>query len=153
MQPAWPHYCARPTTWTPVVTAVWGGSHHVFAHTPLQPGYHCSPQPLMSPLINYNWLGQNDEDFINGINYAHINTFHKKGYWFKIGIKFLWPILAKIELIHHQPTMTQLSGVYTSSGVLERMAGGLWGGLAMTHELLTTLFLWTHHRTHHEIFN
>ena len=33
------------------------------------------------------------------ISYAHINTFYKKGYWFKIWMEFLRPLLAKIELI------------------------------------------------------
>ena len=45
------------------------------------------------------------------INYAHINNFHKKGYWFKIWMQFLRPLLAKIELICQQPAMPQLSGV------------------------------------------
>ena len=31
------------------------------------------------------------------INYAHINAFQKKEYWFKIRMEFLRPILAKIE--------------------------------------------------------
>ena len=43
-------------------------------------------------------------------------------------MEFLWPILAKIELICQQ---TQVSGVNPSSGVPERMTGGWWGGLAM----------------------
>ena len=45
------------------------------------------------------------------ISYAHIDTFHKKGYSFKIWMEFLWPLLAKIELICQQPAMPQLSGV------------------------------------------
>ena len=45
------------------------------------------------------------------INYAHINTFHKKGYRFKIWMEFLRPLLAKIELICQQLAMPQLSGV------------------------------------------
>ena len=45
------------------------------------------------------------------INYAHINTFHKKGYWFKIWMEFLRPLLAKVELICQQLAMPQLSGV------------------------------------------
>ena len=45
------------------------------------------------------------------ISYAHINTFHKKGYWFKICMEFLRPLLGKIELICQQPAMPQLSGV------------------------------------------
>ena len=45
------------------------------------------------------------------INYAHINIFHKKGYWFKIWMEFLRPLLAKIELVCQQLAMPQLSGV------------------------------------------
>ena len=45
------------------------------------------------------------------INYAHIDTFDTKGYWFKIWMEFSWPLLAKIELICQQPAMPQLSGV------------------------------------------
>ena len=45
------------------------------------------------------------------INYAHIDTFHKKGYWFKILMEFLQPLLAKIELICQQLAMPHLSGV------------------------------------------
>ena len=48
------------------------------------------------------------------INYAQINTFHKKGYWFKICMGFVRPLLAKIEL------MPQLSGV-------EGVASQPWG--------------------------
>ena len=44
------------------------------------------------------------------INYARIDIFHK-GYRFKIRMEFLWPILAKIELICQQPDMPQPSGV------------------------------------------
>ena len=54
------------------------------------------------------------------INYAHINIFRKKGYWFKIWIEFLWPLLAKIELICQQLAMPQLSGV-------EGVASQPWG--------------------------
>ena len=43
-------------------------------------------------------------------------------------MEFLWPILAKMELICQQ---TQVSGVNPSSGVPERMTGGWWDGLAM----------------------
>ena len=50
-----------------------------------------------------------------------IHIFHQKGYWFKIQMEFLWPILAKIELICQQP---QMSGAHPSSGVPERMTGG-----------------------------
>ena len=45
------------------------------------------------------------------INYAHIDIFHKKGYWFKVWIELLRPLLARIELICQQPTMPQLRGV------------------------------------------
>ena len=45
------------------------------------------------------------------INYDQINTFHKKGYWFKIWMEFLRSLLAKIELICQQLAMPQLSGV------------------------------------------
>ena len=45
------------------------------------------------------------------MNYVLIDIFHRKGYWFKIPMEFLRPILAKIELICQQPTMPQLSGV------------------------------------------
>ena len=62
------------------------------------------------------------------INYDRINIFHQKGYWFKIRMEFLWPILANIELICQQP---QVSGANPSSGVSERMTRGWWGGLAM----------------------
>ena len=69
------------------------------------------------------------------ISYAHINTFHKKGYWFKIWMEILRPLLAKIELICQQPAMPQLrvgsKGYPDSPGVQDRMAGGSWGGLAM----------------------
>ena len=54
------------------------------------------------------------------INYAHINIFHKKGYWFKIRMEFLRPLLAKIELICQQLIMPQLSGV-------EGVASQPWG--------------------------
>ena len=54
------------------------------------------------------------------INYAHINTFHQKGYWFKIWMEFLRPLLAKIELIRQQLAMPQLSGV-------EGVASQPWG--------------------------
>ena len=45
------------------------------------------------------------------INYAHIDIFHKEGYWFKNWMEFLQPLLAKIELICQQLAMPQLSGV------------------------------------------
>ena len=45
------------------------------------------------------------------INYAHINIFRKRGYWFKIRMEFLRPLLAKVELICQQPAMPRLSGV------------------------------------------
>ena len=48
-------------------------------------------------------------------------------------MEFLWPILAKIELICQQ---TQVSGANPSSGVPERMAGGWWGGLAMCYRYI-----------------
>ena len=54
------------------------------------------------------------------INYAHINMFHKKGYWFKIWMEFLRPPMAKIELICQQLAMPQLSGV-------EGVASQPWG--------------------------
>ena len=66
--------------------------------------------------------------FIKLINYDLIDIFNQKGYWFKIRIEFLWPILAKIELICQQP---QVSGAHPSSEVPQRMTGGLWGGLAV----------------------
>ena len=44
------------------------------------------------------------------INYARIDIFHKNGFWFKIRMEFLRPLLAKIELICQQPAMPQLSG-------------------------------------------
>ena len=50
-------------------------------------------------------------------------------------MEFLWPILAKIELICQQ---TQVSGVNPSSGVPERMTGGWWGGLAMKRHCVST---------------
>ena len=43
------------------------------------------------------------------IKYAHINISDKKGYWFKIWMEFLRPLLAKIELICQQLAMPQLS--------------------------------------------
>ena len=61
------------------------------------------------------------------IDYAHIDIFHKKGYWFKIWMDILRPILAKIELICQQTTMPQLTGVHPSSEVLRGMTGGSWG--------------------------
>ena len=50
---------------------------------------------------------------MKSINYAQINTLHKKGYWFKIWTEFLRPLLAKIELICQpkQLAMPQLSGI------------------------------------------
>ena len=54
------------------------------------------------------------------INYAQINTFHKKVYWFKIWMEVLRPLLAKIELICQQLAMPQLSGV-------EGVASQPWG--------------------------
>ena len=74
------------------------------------------------------------------ISYAHIDTFHKKGDWFKIWMEFLRPLLAKIELICLQLAMPQLSGVQerirlfhvstrtTSSGcfMLHRTVHALW---------------------------
>ena len=48
---------------------------------------------------------------INPINNAHIKICHNKGYWFKIRMEFLRPILAKIEPISQQPAMSQLGGV------------------------------------------
>ena len=53
-------------------------------------------------------------------NYAHINISHKKGYWYKIGMEFLRPLLAKIELICQQLAIPQLSGV-------EGVASQPWG--------------------------
>ena len=88
----------------------------------------------------------NDKNFINQINYAHINTFHKKGHWFKM--ELLWLTLAKIELICQHPTMSQLSGVHPSSGVLEKMAGGSQGQqLSQSrcgHIMLTIIGIWQH---------
>ena len=46
---------------------------------------------------------------------VHINTFHKKGYWFEIWMEFLRPLLAKIELICQQLATPQLSGVEANS--------------------------------------
>ena len=40
-------------------------------------------------------------------NCVHINLFQKKGYWYKIRMGFLRPILVKIELICEQPAMTR----------------------------------------------
>ena len=64
------------------------------------------------------------------INYAQIDIFHKKGYWFEIWMEFLWQLLAKIELICQQLAMGW-KGWPASPGVQDRMAGGSWGGLAM----------------------
>ena len=64
------------------------------------------------------------------INYAHIDIFHKKGYWFQIWMEFLRPLLAKIKLICQQLAMPQLSGVEgvaSQPWVQDRMAGGLMG--------------------------
>ena len=52
-------------------------------------------------------------------------------YWFKIQVKFLRSILAKIELITQQHAVAQLSGVRPKSGVLGRIAGGSGGALTM----------------------
>ena len=49
-------------------------------------------------------------------------------------MEFLWPILAKIELICQQ---TQVSGAHPSSGVPERMTGGWLSGLAMILSLFS----------------
>ena len=49
--------------------------------------------------------------FRKQINCAHIDIFHKLGYWFKIRMEFLRPILSKIELICQQPAMTRPTGV------------------------------------------
>ena len=54
------------------------------------------------------------------IKYAHINISHKKGYWFKIWMEFLRPLLAKIDLIGQQLAMPQVSGV-------EGVASQSWG--------------------------
>ena len=54
------------------------------------------------------------------IIYARIDIFHMKGYWFKIWMEFLRPLLAKIALICQQPAMPQLSGV-------EGVASRPWG--------------------------
>ena len=62
------------------------------------------------------------------INYVRFNICHQKGYWLKIQMEFLRPILAKIELICQQP---QVTGAHPSSGVLERMTGCWWSGLVM----------------------
>ena len=51
------------------------------------------------------------------INYAQINT---KGYWFKIWMEFLRPLLAKMESICQKLAMPQLSGV-------EGVASQPWG--------------------------
>ena len=63
------------------------------------------------------------------INCAHIDIFQKKGYWFKIRMDFLRPMLAKIELICQQPALTIKAhwghwGELASCGVLDGMAGG-----------------------------
>ena len=62
---------------------------------------------------------------IRPINYAHIDISYKKGYWSKIRMEFLRPILAKTALICEQPAMLQWGGVQggkpASFGVLERM--------------------------------
>ena len=50
----------------------------------------------------------------------HLNIFQKKGYWFKIWMEFLRPILVKIELICLQPAMTRPIGVI---GVLSPAVG------------------------------
>ena len=77
---------------------------------------------------------------IKPINYAQINIFHKKGYWFKILMDFWWPILAKIDLICQQPAVSHWGGVQegttASSGVLERMAEGSHGVLAIWTPIL-----------------
>ena len=57
---------------------------------------------------------------MNPISYAHINIFHKKGYWFKIWMEFFRPLLAKIQLICKLPAMPLLSGV-------EGVASQPWG--------------------------
>ena len=54
-------------------------------------------------------------------------------------MEFLWPILAKIELICQQP---QVGGAHPSSGVLEMMTGGWWGGLAMC-QIVPLSFVWS----------
>ena len=92
----------------PSVTVVWSGNHHLVC-----------PNPAVAEVLPAGcWVG--------AYHYAHIDIFHKKGYWFKIRTEFLRPILAKIELICQQPAMTQWGGVQggkpASSGVLERMA-------------------------------
>ena len=78
--------------------------------------------------IRTTLISKNDKNLIKLINYDRIDIFHQKVYWFKIRMEFLWPILAKIELICQQP---RVSGAHPSSGVPERMTGGWWGGLAM----------------------
>ena len=59
------------------------------------------------------------------INYAQINSFQKKGYWFKIWMEFLRPLLAKTELICQQLAIPQ-----------DGMAGDLWGGLAIYSKIM-----------------
>ena len=106
-----------------------------FSLTPIWPGYpqlgcYQYHQPIVlgslwwrlwSIAINKGHLKfLNDKNFMKPINYAHINIFHEKGYWFKIWMEFLWPLLAKIELICQQLAMPQLIGV-------EGVASQPWG--------------------------
>ena len=54
---------------------------------------------------------------------------------FKIRMEFLRPILAKIELFCQQPATTAEWGPRVASQCLvqDRVAGGSWGGLAMSN--------------------
>ena len=91
---------------------------------------------IWSPAANWsNFNFQNAKSFIKQINWAHINIFLQKEYWFKIWMEFLRPVLAKIELIWQQSAMSRpigaQVGALASCGVLDRMAGGWRCVLAM----------------------
>ena len=82
------------------------------------------------------------------IIYAHINIFHNNGYWFKIWMEFLRPLLLKIELICQQLAMPQLSGVERVSSQPRGAVYDGWGsrgGLAM----IQGCFFWCGVRSGH----
>ena len=113
-------------------------SHRGTAQQGAEWGFIKSTNPLFSTAFDATFdklqltrttlISKMKKNFTKIINYTRIDIFHQKGYWLKIRMEFLRPILAKIKLICQQP---QVSGAHPSSGVPERMTRGWWGDLAM----------------------
>ena len=110
----------------PSLIAVWSGNHHLICPCPTLAGVlpavgwvvaYQTISPLFSTafdgafdrlqLIRATLIFKMIKNFIKQTNYAYINTFHKKRYWFKIRMEFLLPISGKTELICQQPAMSQ----------------------------------------------